>query len=100
MEKVAYNNVAIDTVITQKDIDEDITGTIDILNKWRYKNYLKYGESKPIMVLLNTSGGGSRASYWAMYILQQVRQRAQWKIDGSYRKYFWCFRWYVRNGLL
>lgn len=41
---------------------------IQILNNWKAST----GEMKPKLILLNTSGGGSRSALWTFVVLQQV----------------------------
>ncbi len=43
---------------------------IKILDRWKIKNTT--GDKKPKLILLNVSGGGSRASMWAFKVMQHL----------------------------
>lgn len=77
---VPYNNNTIDTSITTQRIKEDIASSKDILRKWRFNNFAKYGESKPLLFFITASGGGTRASYWAMHVLQELEREFGTKV--------------------
>lgn len=47
---------------------ESYNNFIQILNNWKERT----GEMKPKLILLNTSGGGSRSALWTFVVLQQV----------------------------
>lgn len=47
--------------------NSDFNNEIEILNNWKRKQV-----SKPKLIYINTSGGGSRASLWTFYTLQQI----------------------------
>lgn len=48
--------------------DHDFTQTLDILDRWRLKNQRDavLRSSKPKLVIINTSGGGSRSALWTI----------------------------------
>lgn len=71
---VPYNNETIDTSITPKRMQQDIEISKSILKKWRFNNFVKYGESKPLLFFITASGGGTRASIWAMHVLQELEK--------------------------
>ena len=64
----AYSLQNLESLNTREKIDADKTNMIDILNQWKEKQK----EEKPIMVLLNFSGGGVRSASFAMNILQEL----------------------------
>jgi hypothetical protein len=51
------------------NFENDFKNEINILNKWKEKNSLT---TKPKLIYINTSGGGSRASLWTFFTLQQL----------------------------
>lgn len=77
---VPYNNATIDTSVSAEKIKEDIETSRGVLKKWRYNNYKKYGETKPLLVFITASGGGTRASYWAMHVLQELEREFGTKV--------------------
>lgn len=46
---------------------------LSILNKWKTST----GEEKPKLIILNTSGGGSRSALWTFHVLQHIDKRAK-----------------------
>lgn len=50
---------------------DDISYTIEILNKWRLKNSTTsiLNKKKPKLVIINTSGGGMRSTLWTFHAL-------------------------------
>ncbi len=54
------------------DYEQDINHTIEILNNWRKKNeqHAVAPIKKPKLVIINTSGGGTRAAMWTYRALQ------------------------------
>lgn len=52
-------------------IRQDFLNSIDILDRWRLKNSTK-GSRKPKMVIINTSGGGSRSAVWTLTSLSHA----------------------------
>ena len=51
-------------------IESDIANTISILEEWKKKT----GESKPAMVIIDCSGGGSRSAFWTMRSLMRANK--------------------------
>lgn len=56
----------------KKQKEQDIDSTIEILNKWRLKNsnFSIQKREKPKLVIISTSGGGLRSTFWTFYCLQ------------------------------
>ena len=51
----------------------DATAVQATLERWRERNAVLTGaDQKPMMVIINTSGGGLRAMLWTMHCLQEV----------------------------
>ncbi|MCB0508207.1 MAG: hypothetical protein KDD21_07910 [Bacteroidetes bacterium] len=73
-KKLTYNNEVVNNSVNKQLIDEDIAGTKLILEKWKQKMLLKYGEEKPKLIFINTAGGGLKASYWSFYLLQKLEE--------------------------
>jgi len=62
-----YNVVEIEYSIKQKEnLTHSRQNIISILENWKKKT----GEEKPKLVILNTSGGGSRSALWTFTVLQ------------------------------
>lgn len=62
-----YNSVEIKKLIDKDDSEVDSKkNMIAILEKWKQKT----GHEKPKLVILNTSGGGSRSALWTFTVLQ------------------------------
>lgn len=53
-------------------LNQSINSTIKILENWKVKNRKLTGKTKPKLILLNTSGGGLRASMWTMEVLSTL----------------------------
>lgn len=61
-------NYIADTHSNDTLIDASLRSYIEILEKWKKGT----GEDKPKMVIVNSSGGGSRSALWTFSVLQQV----------------------------
>lgn len=55
-----------------KKVQDDFENTLYILEKWKQKNLVKNAETKPKLVMINTSGGGLRSSLWTFHVLQSA----------------------------
>lgn len=79
-KKIEYNNETISASVNKNMVNADILSTQKILNNW-YRNVLnKYGEVKPKMIFINTSGGGLKATYWTFHLLQQLEKQTNRKL--------------------
>lgn len=67
--KIEYNNQSIIDHIKKEDVISDVRNTQKMLRKW-YSNNRSQG--KPYIVFVQSSGGGLRASYWGMQVLQKL----------------------------
>lgn len=69
-EKAVFTNQSLMTMGCDSTCGmNDVKYTVEILNRWRLKNSSRTG-AKPKLVLVNTTGGGLRASLWTFYSLQ------------------------------
>jgi len=67
------------------------TSKDDILNSDSYSNYInmldawkaRTGEEKPLLILVNTSGGGSRSAMWTTLVLNELDE----KTDRAFGKH-------------
>ena len=67
-EKVIYSISSLNQLRNnKKNIQNDKNNTHSILNNWKQKNKIN---SKPKIVFINCSGGGSRAMLWTFHLLQ------------------------------
>ena len=74
-EKITYNNDVVNAAVNKKMIDADIASTKKILNNWHRNMLNKYGEVKPKLIFVNTSGGGLKATYWTFHLLQELERQ-------------------------
>jgi len=63
-----YSRESVMELANEKDIEADKKAYVDILNQWKAKQ----GSDKPVMFLINTSGGGIRSATFTMNALQQL----------------------------
>ena len=70
-KKVEYNYNAIEAQVIGDTIYADKLHTENILNNWKKENA---ESSQPKLVILNISGGGSKAAYWTFHILQELNK--------------------------
>jgi hypothetical protein len=67
-KRPVYSRESVMKLANDKDIDADKKAYIAILNQWK----MKQGSDKPVMFLINTSGGGIRSATFTMNALQQL----------------------------
>src|ERR1044071_9051599 len=67
-ERPAYSREGLLAVCTPGNIEADKQNMITILNNWKKKQ----DSEKPLLVILNTSGGGHRSGTFTMSVLQQL----------------------------
>ncbi|MBK5272138.1 MAG: patatin-like phospholipase family protein [Bacteroidia bacterium] len=67
-ERPSYTREGLLALCTPKNINEDRENMITILNNWKKKQ----DSDKPLLVILNTSGGGHRSATFTMSILQEL----------------------------
>ncbi len=79
-QKTTYNNEAVNNAVDKKMINNDIEETKNILNNWHKRMQSKYGEDKPKIIFINTSGGGLKATYWTFHVLQQLEKQTNKKL--------------------
>ena len=73
VEPAPYNRNVIDSLRNDDaNLQSDINHTIELLNNWRLQNISTTAprNRKPKLVLINTSGGGSRAAMWTYRVMQ------------------------------
>ena len=66
-----YNNQTLDSLSQKNIVERDKSNTLQILDKWHQKTQSDY-KGKPRMVVLCASGGGLKASVWAMQVVQRA----------------------------
>ena len=68
IKKTEYSTHIIDSLrFSNKNIEADKINQLTILNNWKNNFDVHH---KPKLILINTSGGGSRSSLWTFYSLQ------------------------------
>ncbi|MGE5519022.1 MAG: patatin-like phospholipase family protein [Candidatus Dadabacteria bacterium] len=63
-----YSQRTIDSIGNSPSVQADKQNMIGILNRWKQKQ----GEDKPLMVVVSTSGGGTRSATFTMDVLQYL----------------------------
>lgn len=61
---------------TEFSDEKSYSNYIHILEKWKEKT----GEDKPKLIIVNTSGGGSRSALWTFTVLQKANERLQGRL--------------------
>ncbi len=67
-ERPEYSRQALLQLCNPADVEKDRQHMIQILENWKRNQ----GEEKPLLVLINTSGGGSRSAAFTMNALQKL----------------------------
>jgi len=67
-ERPTYTKEGLMALCTSDKVEADRRNMISILEKWKARQ----GTEKPLLVMLNTSGGGHRSATFTMSILQQL----------------------------
>jgi len=75
-ERPFYTREGLMALCTQEKVQEDRLNMISILDNWKKKQ----DSTRPLLVLLNTSGGGHRSATFTMSMLQQLDSLTQGKI--------------------
>lgn len=71
----AYSYAALDSLVTEERYQADYDSSLQILQNWRAKFSQAPSLRKPKMVFLCVSGGGARASLWAMQVLREANKQ-------------------------
>lgn len=77
LPKKVYSNQSIIESIHKEDVSMDVLHTRQILQNWKSK---VYNGRKPYIVFVQSSGGGLRAAYWGMHVLQQLETVTKGKL--------------------
>ena len=67
-ERPSYSREGLMSLCTEEKIAADRENMIGILNRWKAKQK----SSQPLLVLINTSGGGHRSATFTMRVLQEL----------------------------
>jgi hypothetical protein len=67
-ERPVYSKESLQALCTKENIEADRQNMIAILNNWKKKQ----DSSKPLLVIINTSGGGHRSATFTMKVMQQL----------------------------
>ena len=67
-ERPQYTREGLLAICTDKNIEADKQNMIGILNNWKKKQ----NSDKPLLVIINTSGGGHRSATFTMSVLQRL----------------------------
>ncbi len=67
-DRPGYNKQSLQQLCTPKKIEADRAEMITVLNNWKKKQQ----SEKPVMILINVSGGGLRSGTFTMNTLQQL----------------------------
>ena len=75
-ERPFYNRDALLQLCTTEKVERDKQNMLEILKNWKRKQK----EEKPILFILNTSGGGNRSATFTMNVLQRLDQLSGGKL--------------------
>ena len=67
-ERPSYTREGLMFLCTKENIETDRQNMLAILNNWKKKQ----DSEKPLLIILNTSGGGHRSATFTMSVLQQL----------------------------
>jgi hypothetical protein len=67
-ERPSYSKEGLLALTTRENIEADRENIITILDKWKKKQ----DSDKPLLIIINTSGGGHRSATFTMSVLQQL----------------------------
>lgn len=67
-ERPVYDKLSLDSMLARDSVEADMKNMISILEKWKQKQT----EEKPILYIVNTSGGGNRSANFTMNVLQKL----------------------------
>ena len=67
-ERPVYSKDSIIAIASDANIDSDKKHFIEVLNRWKAKQH----SDKPILYIINTSGGGARSAAFTMNTLQRL----------------------------
>ncbi|MBI5370926.1 MAG: patatin-like phospholipase family protein [Sphingobacteriales bacterium] len=67
-ERPQYSKEYLAALCSKENVEADKQQMITVLNAWKKKQ----AEGKPLLVLINTSGGGHRSATFTMGVLQQL----------------------------
>lgn len=54
----------------------DAVDPLEALESWRVRQNLQYGEGKPLLVMVATSGGAYRSAFWTALVLDRLSARS------------------------
>ncbi len=72
-ERPAYTREGLLALCSKENVEADRQNMISILNAWKKKQ----NSEKPLLVLINTSGGGHRSATFTFSVLQQLDSMTQ-----------------------
>ena len=78
-ERPFYTRDNLLSMVSAENVEADKKNMIEILEKWKAKQ----GTEKPVLVLLNTSGGGHRSATFTMSVLQHLDSVTNGKIMNN-----------------
>ena len=75
-DRPLYDRETLLQLCSAKNLEKDKANMLGILEKWKARQ----SESKPILFLVNTSGGGSRSATFTLSILQRLDSLSKGKL--------------------
>lgn len=78
-EKTSYNNKTVASHLPKNEVRSDIIQTQNMLRKW-YSKVRNTETGKPYLVFVQSSGGGLRAGYWDMQVLQKLEANTKGRL--------------------
>ena len=67
-ERPSYSKEGLQALCSNENINADRQNMISILNEWKKKQ----NSEKPLLIIMNTSGGGHRSATFTMSVMQQL----------------------------
>ena len=75
-ERPDYDRAGLLQLCTTEKVAADTRNMIDILDRWKDKQH----EDKPLLFIINTSGGGNRSATFTMNVLQRLDKISSGKL--------------------
>ncbi len=75
-DRPVYDRTGLMQIMSPENLDRDKNNMIAILNRWKAKQ----ASAKPVMFIINTSGGGNRSANFTMNVLQRLDSLSDGKL--------------------
>lgn len=75
-----YNTRTVAEHVGREQINNDKQELIGILNRWKRNTSRNYKNTKPVMVIVQSAGGGLKSCYFTTHVLQQLEIQTSGKL--------------------